>query len=103
MTAAPDKPVDGAHLTLERTTAQTLLWFLGHRVTVGLAAVMLGAGVITASAVAAGSAPPNPSPENETPVSAAASTAAAIITGEVTIQCADVPRPIQSGDVVIAK
>lgn len=42
---------------LERTTARTLWWVLGHPVTVVIIGVLFGAGVIAASAIAARSAP----------------------------------------------
>ena len=48
-------------LTLDRTAAQTLAWYLGHRATITIAALLLAAGVITASALAAATAPPTPS------------------------------------------
>jgi hypothetical protein len=87
MTLAPDDPADGAPVVLERTTAQTVLWFLGHRVTIGLTAVVVGAGVITASAVAAGSAPGNQ--PGDAPTTGVAPTQVAVVTtGELTIACA---------------
>ena len=45
-------------VTLERTAAQTLAWYLGHRVTVTITALIFAAGMITASALAAATAPP---------------------------------------------
>ena len=48
-------------VTLDRTAAQTLGWYLGHRATITIAALVLVVGVITASALAAATAPPAPS------------------------------------------
>jgi hypothetical protein len=45
-------------VALERTAAQTLAWYLGHRVTVTITALVFAAGVISASALAAATAPP---------------------------------------------
>jgi hypothetical protein len=55
--APRDKLGDTGDVVLERTTGQTLWWFLGHRATVGTIGVMLGSWVIILSAVASGPAP----------------------------------------------
>lgn len=58
MRSAPrDKPSDTGDVVLERTTGQTLWWFLGHWATVGTIGFMLGSWVIILSAVASLSAP----------------------------------------------